>query len=144
MRHHTPDAASLRCRPGFRKRDKLAGVKQALRIERFLDRLHDCNGSRVPEAGEFVALDLTNAVLRADRTSPPRYLIMDEAAHRLARRSFPRATLGPGFGEDVTHCTEFDQLPDAAVRYLQFIEDFLGVPVVMVSVGPKRSQSIFK
>ena len=50
----------------------------------------------------------------------------------------------PGFGEDVTHCTEFDQLPDAAVRYLQFIEDFLGVPVVMVSVGPKRSQSIFK
>ena len=50
----------------------------------------------------------------------------------------------PGFGQDVTHCTDFDQLPAAAVDYLRFIEEFLGVPVLMVSVGPKRSQTIFK
>ncbi|MEO0514543.1 MAG: adenylosuccinate synthase [Planctomycetota bacterium] len=50
----------------------------------------------------------------------------------------------PGFPEDVTECTEYDQLPEAARGYLKFVEDFLGVPIVMVSVGPKRSQSIFR
>ncbi|MEM1109009.1 MAG: adenylosuccinate synthase [Planctomycetota bacterium] len=50
----------------------------------------------------------------------------------------------PGFPEDVTDCRDFDSLPEAARGYLKFIEDFLGVPIVMVSVGPKRSQSIFR
>lgn len=50
----------------------------------------------------------------------------------------------PGFPEDVTRCTDYDKLPDAARTYLKFIEDNLGVPIVMVSVGPKRSQSIFR
>ncbi|MBB6428767.1 adenylosuccinate synthase [Algisphaera agarilytica] len=50
----------------------------------------------------------------------------------------------PGFPEDVTECTDYDQLPEAARGYLKFVEDFLGVPIVMVSVGPKRSQSIFR
>jgi len=50
----------------------------------------------------------------------------------------------PGFANDVTACIEFDKLPPEAHGYLKFIEDFIGVPVVMVSVGPKRSQSIFR
>lgn len=50
----------------------------------------------------------------------------------------------PGFPEDVTECTDYDSLPQAARNYLKFVEDFLGVPIVMVSVGPKRSQSIFR
>lgn len=49
-----------------------------------------------------------------------------------------------GFPEDVTECRSYDNLPGAARAYLKFIEDFLGVPIVMVSVGPKRSQSIFR
>ena len=50
----------------------------------------------------------------------------------------------PGFPEDVADCTDYDQLPDAAKAYLSFIEENLGVPIVMVSVGPKRSQSMFR
>ncbi|MEM6855481.1 MAG: adenylosuccinate synthase [Planctomycetota bacterium] len=50
----------------------------------------------------------------------------------------------PGFPEDVTECRDYDSLPEAARGYLKFVEDFLGVPIVMVSVGPKRSQSIFR
>jgi len=50
----------------------------------------------------------------------------------------------PGFPEDVTECTDYDSLPGAARGYLKFVEDFLGVPIVMVSVGPRRSQSIFR
>jgi adenylosuccinate synthase len=50
----------------------------------------------------------------------------------------------PGFPDDVTECRGYDGLPPAARGYLKFVEDFLGVPIVMVSVGPKRSQSIFR
>ena len=50
----------------------------------------------------------------------------------------------PGFAEDVTEATDWDALPAAAHAYLKFIEDFIGVPVTMVSVGPKRTQSIFR
>ena len=32
-------------------------------------------------------------------------------------------------------------LPDNARKYLDFIAEFLGVPVVLASVGPKRDQT---
>jgi adenylosuccinate synthase len=50
----------------------------------------------------------------------------------------------PGFAADIADATDFEALPAEAHGYLKFIEDFIGVPVVMVSVGPKRSQSIFR
>ena len=50
----------------------------------------------------------------------------------------------PGFSEAVTECRDYENLPGEAKAYLKFIEDFLGVPVILVSVGPKRSQSIFR
>ena len=50
----------------------------------------------------------------------------------------------PGFDESVEEVTDFDDLPDAARNYLRFIEDILDVPVVLVSVGPKRSQTIIR
>ena len=36
-----------------------------------------------------------------------------------------------------------DDLPANAQAYLDFISDFLGVPVVMVGVGPSRDQMIW-
>ena len=50
----------------------------------------------------------------------------------------------PGFDQAVEDVTNFDDLPDAARNYLRFIEDFLNVPVVLVSVGPKRTQTILR
>ena len=50
----------------------------------------------------------------------------------------------PGFDGALEDVTDFDQLPDAARGYLRFIEEFLNVPVVLVSVGPKRSQTIIR
>jgi len=63
---------------------------------------------------------------------------------RVLERVEPVYETLPGFAADVTQCTEFDALPAEAHGYLKFIEDFIGVPVTMVSVGPKRSQSIFR
>ncbi|MBA2794318.1 MAG: adenylosuccinate synthase [Thermoleophilaceae bacterium] len=49
----------------------------------------------------------------------------------------------PGWQEDVTAARNMSDLPAAAQSYLAFIEEQLGVPVVMVSVGPARDEMIW-
>jgi len=50
----------------------------------------------------------------------------------------------PGFAGPTGNITSYDDLPDNAKHYVDFIEDFVGVPVVMVCVGPKRSQTLVR
>ena len=49
----------------------------------------------------------------------------------------------PGFDEDIRECREEKDLPSTAREYLRFIEDFVGVPVRLVGVGPDRDQVIW-
>ncbi len=49
----------------------------------------------------------------------------------------------PGWDEDITECRSEDELPDAARSYLQYISDFVKVPVALISVGPGREQVIW-
>ena len=49
----------------------------------------------------------------------------------------------PGWHEDITGARSLDELPQTARDYLEYIEDFLGVPVVLVGVGPGRDQMIW-
>jgi adenylosuccinate synthase len=48
----------------------------------------------------------------------------------------------PGWHEDITGARSLDDLPQAARSYLDFVADFLGVPIVLVGVGPGRDQVI--
>ncbi len=50
----------------------------------------------------------------------------------------------PGWQEDISHCREFSELPTNAQRYIRFIEEQLGVPVSLISVGPANTDNIFK
>ena len=59
----------------------------------------------------------------------------------LARAEPAYETL-PGFAQDVTGVRRREDLPDAARRYLDRVESFVGVPVSHVSVGPDREQTI--
>jgi len=47
-----------------------------------------------------------------------------------------------GWKDDLTMMTKADQLPKNLNDYVQFIEDFVGVKVSIVSVGPDRKQTI--
>jgi adenylosuccinate synthase len=49
----------------------------------------------------------------------------------------------PGWHEDISAARNVEDLPQAAREYLGFIEEFLGVPVVMIGVGPGRDQMIW-
>ena len=48
-----------------------------------------------------------------------------------------------GWQEDLTKMTSDDQLPKSLKEYISFVEEFVGVPVKIVSVGPDRKQTIF-
>jgi adenylosuccinate synthase len=48
----------------------------------------------------------------------------------------------PGWQQDITGVTEYEQLPPNARRYLEVIYDLTGVKQTLIAVGPKRSQTI--
>ena len=50
----------------------------------------------------------------------------------------------PGFEEDITECTRFDDLPETVRAYIARIEELLGVKVSLVSVGAERRQTIVR
>ena len=50
----------------------------------------------------------------------------------------------PGWSEDLTGVRNTTDLPDTLTSYVRFIEDFTGVPVVLVSVGPDREQTLWR
>ena len=49
-----------------------------------------------------------------------------------------------GWDEDITGCRKFEELPEGAQQYVLRIEELMGVPVKMVSVGPEREQMILR
>jgi adenylosuccinate synthase len=48
----------------------------------------------------------------------------------------------PGWADDLTGCRSEDELPATAREYLQFIADFVRVPIALIGVGPARDQVI--
>jgi len=48
----------------------------------------------------------------------------------------------PGWRQDTAGVRHFEDLPVEAQSYVRFIEDVLGVPICLVSVGPEREQAI--
>lgn len=49
-----------------------------------------------------------------------------------------------GWNEDITSCETYESLPLNARKYIDKIEELTDVPVKIVSVGPKRSQTIIR
>ncbi len=58
------------------------------------------------------------------------------------QRVEPVYTTLPGFSQDITKARKRAELPDAARRYVEFIEEQVGVRAEMVGVGPDREQTI--
>lgn len=48
----------------------------------------------------------------------------------------------PGWKTDISACKTYDELPEAARKYVERISELVGVPLGIVSVGPNRSQTI--
>ncbi len=57
-------------------------------------------------------------------------------------RAEPIYETRPGFREDVSELREYDELPDNARRYIEYIEGLLDVPAAFISIGPGRDATI--
>jgi adenylosuccinate synthase len=60
----------------------------------------------------------------------------------LLARSTPIYEEFPGWEEEIHGVRSLADLPEAARRYVAAIEEHAGVPIVLVSVGPERTQTI--
>ncbi|AKL97343.1 adenylosuccinate synthetase PurA [Clostridium aceticum] len=49
-----------------------------------------------------------------------------------------------GWEEDITKVERYEDLPENAKKYIARIEEYVGLPVKIVSVGPKRNQTIVR
>lgn len=48
------------------------------------------------------------------------------------------------WNEDLTKMNSADQLPNQLKSYTKFIEEYIGVPIVLISVGPDREQTLWR
>jgi adenylosuccinate synthase len=49
----------------------------------------------------------------------------------------------PGWKTDLTNIKDQNEFPEELNNYISFIEDEMGIPVTIASVGPNREQTIF-
>ena len=50
----------------------------------------------------------------------------------------------PGWSEDITAVRKYEDLPARAKSYVETLERLVGIPIVMLSVGPEREQVIHR
>ena len=49
-----------------------------------------------------------------------------------------------GWDLDITKIKNEKDLPDELIDYIDYIELFVGVPIKLISVGPDRTQTIYR
>jgi len=54
----------------------------------------------------------------------------------------PKYKTMPGWQQSLESCESFDELPAEAKDYLEFVQDYLGVELTLLSKGPKRTETI--
>ncbi|MEM8965386.1 MAG: adenylosuccinate synthase [Bacteroidota bacterium] len=105
---------------------KLNGVTQLFMMKadvlNGMDEIKVCTHYRLPDGSE---IDYIPYDLEAEEVTP--------VYHTLE---------GWNFDIDVT--STITELPDSFHRYIEFIEDFVKVPINLVSLGPKRKQTLLK
>jgi adenylosuccinate synthase len=59
-------------------------------------------------------------------------------------RAVPIYETVPGWDEEITEVSDFNDLPLNAQNYICRVEEMTGKPVTIIGVGPKRNQTIFR
>lgn len=77
------------------------------------------------------------------------YLLKDgtktkEVPYDLEDIKEPVYTTLKGWNQEVDPNLSFEQLPQELMEYIKFIEDYIEVPITMVSLGPDREETIMK
>ncbi|MHB8073505.1 adenylosuccinate synthase [Desulfosporosinus fructosivorans] len=65
-------------------------------------------------------------------------------SQKIFKQSQPVYEEMPGWHEDLTDVRSFDDLPEAAKKYILRIEELTGVPATLIAIGPGREQTIVR
>ena len=60
------------------------------------------------------------------------------------KKAKPVYTTLPGWKSDVRGITKWEDLPAEARGYVEYLQNEIGIPITMVSTGPKRHEIIFR
>jgi len=63
---------------------------------------------------------------------------------RLLERCMPVYKTLPGWQGELRGCTQWEDLPKEAQKYVTFIEEHTGLPVKTISVGPERASLLYR
>jgi adenylosuccinate synthase len=63
--------------------------------------------------------------------------------YKLLNKVEPIYTTFPGWKSNIHGSSNYNELPIEAKKYLNFIEEFLGIPIKIISTGSERSETIF-
>jgi len=66
------------------------------------------------------------------------------AAIEMTEKATPVYETLPGWSEDITGIREYDKLPENCKKYIARMEEIIGCEITMISVGPDRTQNIFR
>lgn len=66
----------------------------------------------------------------------------DQVPFDIAAKIYPVYTEFPGWKKDLTGIRKESELPQEFKNYIKFMEDYLGVPISIISLGPDREATI--
>ena len=66
------------------------------------------------------------------------------AAIEMTEKATPVYETLPGWSEDITGIREYDKLPENCKKYIARMEEIIKCEITMISVGPDRTQNIFR
>jgi adenylosuccinate synthase len=69
---------------------------------------------------------------------------VEEFPHELSDDLEPVYTEFPGWNQDIKKITREEDLPKELMDYIKFIEEQVNVPIVIVSVGPERNETVVR
>jgi adenylosuccinate synthase len=109
---------------------------------RYAVRLNGLTGLVITKLDALTGLDPLHV---ATRYSGPEGASFDEFPYHqsMVHKATPEYIPAPGWHEDISAARSLEELPRTARDYLALISDHLGVPIVLVGVGPGRDQVIW-
>jgi adenylosuccinate synthase len=112
----------------------LVALKYAVRV-------NGLTGLVITKLDALTGIDPLGVAVRY--TGPEDVVFEDFPYHQtMVHKARADAEMLPGWEEDIGAARTLDELPKNARAYLDFISDYLGVPIVLVGVGPGREQII--
>ena len=110
---------------------------------RYAVRLNRMSALTITKLDVLSGLDPLRVAVRYRSQRGRRLRHASPTTSRSSTRPSPSTRSCPGFDADLSACRSEADLPPQARDYLDFIADFVGVPIRLVGVGPDRDQVIW-